>query len=340
MPLAISIIIPAFDIEAYLTPCLDSIVHQVNDNVEIIIVDDGSTDSTGSIADSFALEYDFIEVIHQSNQGVSVARNRGLLEATGDYVWFVDGDDFIADGAIALLIKWLKDDPVDIIFFKNLTFFTETKGFFSYAVNNTKFTKNNFINHISDLKKQGLISYSSCDKVVKRDLLVNNNINFDTELTYSEDYLWNYQLFKAIKRFSYTNQTFYFYRKNRVGSATTQLTSNHLDSAMKALTLSVKDIVTNYSSCKKLLLFSSQVFFYTLPEFYRIGVLNKSIEADYYDVYQIYKKNNVQLSAFNRGAKTFDKLYRVLPWRYTIRLYSQLINIRRYLQSTLLKQTK
>lgn len=343
MPLSISIIIPAFNIERYLTGCLDSILSQVNDDVEVIIVNDGSTDNTGNVADYYALNYDFIKVLHQSNQGVSTARNRGLLTAIGDYIWFVDGDDLIADNAIVLLIRWIKNDPVDVIFFKNQTFFVESKKISFTRFDNTILIGKDFINHIPDLIEQGIISYSSCDKVVKRDLLISNNINFDTELTYSEDYFWNYQLFNLINKFAYTNQVFYFYRKSREQSATTQLSLTHLYSALKALELTVKDIMLNSADInmkKSLLLYTSQNFFYILPEFYRSHELTSENSRKFYSVYQTYKESKVELSSVNKGSKVFENIYDWLSWNYTICLYSEMVYFRRKIQLYLLKKVK
>ncbi len=343
MSLAISIIIPAFNIEGYLPACIDSIVHQVNDEVEVIIVNDGSTDNTGKIADQYALNYSYITVIHQTNQGVSAARNRGLIEAQGDYVWFVDGDDLIADNSIALLIKWIKNDPADVVFFKNQTFIAESKEFFFTRFDNIILIEEGFIARFSDLIEQGIISYSSCDKIVKHDLLISNNINFDTELTYSEDYLWNYQLFNLINKFSYTNQVLYYYRKSREQSATTQLSLTHLYSALQALELTIENIKSSSAdtkTLKSLLLYTSQNFFYILPEFYRSHELTPENSLKFYSIYQIYKDNNVELSSINKGSKVFEIIYDWLSWHNTVCLYSQIVYFRRKIQLYLLKKMK
>ena len=92
-----SIIIPAYNVADYLENCVESILKQTYDNYEIIIVDDGSTDETGKIADDLSLQFKQINVIHQSNGGASKARNTGMKEVVGDYILFLDGDDFWSD---------------------------------------------------------------------------------------------------------------------------------------------------------------------------------------------------------------------------------------------------
>ena len=91
----ISVIVPVYNVEQYLPQCLDSIINQTYKNLEIICVDDGSPDNSGKILDEYAKKDKRIKVIHQENQGVSVARNTGLDNATGKYIGFVDPDDWI-----------------------------------------------------------------------------------------------------------------------------------------------------------------------------------------------------------------------------------------------------
>lgn len=91
----ISIVVTAYNIERYLSRCIDSIILHVKCDYEVILVDDGSTDNSARICDEYAGRYDNIRVIHQDNRGVSVARNRGIEEAKGEWLWFVDGDDYI-----------------------------------------------------------------------------------------------------------------------------------------------------------------------------------------------------------------------------------------------------
>lgn len=104
-----SVIIPAYNVSSYLEGCVQSILKQTFENYEIIIVDDGSTDNTGIIADELSKNYHQVAVIHQSNGGASKARNTGISKSSGDYLLFLDGDDFWSDtqflDAIATKIK-------------------------------------------------------------------------------------------------------------------------------------------------------------------------------------------------------------------------------------------
>ena len=121
----VSIIVPVYNIQQYLTNCVESLFAQMYDEIEIILVDDGSTDGSGQFCDRFAEQDDRIRVIHKENGGLSSARNAGLDAASGQYILFLDGDDYLAPNAVSRLMDLAKkDDEVDFIQFQ----YAETDG--------------------------------------------------------------------------------------------------------------------------------------------------------------------------------------------------------------------
>lgn len=118
----LSIIVPVFNVGSYLKPCLDSIIHQEYTDLEIILIDDGSTDQSGQICDEYALKDTRIVVVHQKNQGVSVARNVGLDMARGEYITFVDADDEISLDFCSNVMLFEKYPDLDLVFFTLLLF--------------------------------------------------------------------------------------------------------------------------------------------------------------------------------------------------------------------------
>lgn len=110
----ISVIVPVYNVQQYLERCLDSILRQTYDNLEIILVDDGSTDSSGRICDNYKEKDSRIFVIHKENGGLSDARNAGIEAATGDYIAFVDSDDWIDDDMYEVLYQILQENDADI----------------------------------------------------------------------------------------------------------------------------------------------------------------------------------------------------------------------------------
>lgn len=110
----VTIIIPVYNVEKYIGKCLDSIINQTYRDLEIVVVDDGSTDQSGVICDAFAEKDSRIHVLHQKNGGLSAARNAGLDHATGEFVMFIDGDDYIHCKMAEILLKSLEENNADI----------------------------------------------------------------------------------------------------------------------------------------------------------------------------------------------------------------------------------
>ena len=111
----VSVIVPVYNVERYLTICIDSILSQTYDNLEVLLIDDGSLDSSGSICDKYAQSDKRVKVIHKENGGLSSARNIGMKNASGEYYFFVDSDDYIEKSAIEILINAANRTCVDMV---------------------------------------------------------------------------------------------------------------------------------------------------------------------------------------------------------------------------------
>ena len=110
----LSIIVPVFNVRNYLSDCIDSIISQSYSDFECILIDDGSTDGSGAICDEYAKKDSRIRVFHKENGGVSSARNIGLDNASGEWIYFVDSDDQILPGGLQTMVDWISDN-VDIV---------------------------------------------------------------------------------------------------------------------------------------------------------------------------------------------------------------------------------
>lgn len=121
----LSVIIPVYNVEKYLTECVESVLGQTYRDYEIILVDDGSTDSGGAMCDDYARKDHRIRVIHQPNGGLSAARNTGLKAASGKYVYFLDSDDYIEDCTLEHLASLAEQEAADVVFFDGYVFFDE-----------------------------------------------------------------------------------------------------------------------------------------------------------------------------------------------------------------------
>lgn len=125
----ISVIIPVYNVEKYLRECLDSVLAQTYKILEVILIDDGSTDFSGDICDEYINVDERIKVIHQKNAGLSEARNHGFDSATGEYVYFLDSDDWIQKDTLESLIQKGQETNADIVFFDSKSFEDSDKGY-------------------------------------------------------------------------------------------------------------------------------------------------------------------------------------------------------------------
>lgn len=180
----VSIIVPIFNTEKYLGRCLDSIINQTYDDWELILVDDGSTDESGKICDRYADDFDNISVFHKENGGVSSARNVGLEKALGEYVCFVDGDDWLSSHMLEYLVRTIEEDQSDMsmCFIKLMEAYKpeidqEYDDIEKYTQNSQQYMVNNFLNH----------GNSCCAKLFKREQL--GDLRFREGLTIGEDML-------------------------------------------------------------------------------------------------------------------------------------------------------
>lgn len=239
MGLKISVIIPIYNVEDYLEECIDSVIEQSYKNLEIILINDGSKDNSGMICDAYALNDKRIKVIHKENGGLSDARNNGVKAATGDYIMFLDSDDYW-DGkdVISNIVNNLNQTKADILVFGYKKYFEEDNFFIdaSSIGDREKITGQSKKNAFSYLMQQNLYISSACSKIIKRKLL--DNLYFEKGAT-SEDIEWSARLAIKAEKFDYYNENFYIYRQ-RSGSITKTMTIDNIKRLQKNIDLCIK----------------------------------------------------------------------------------------------------
>lgn len=210
----ISVIVPVYNVEKYMTKCIESVLNQTVEDLEIILVDDGSTDGSGSICDNYQKRDGRIQVIHKKNGGQSSARNAGVDKATGDYVGFVDADDYILFNMYEKLLNMIESIKADVAVcgiydvYKNAMIpqCTEKAEFVCDA-------KEMFRNILLDDK----ISGSVCNKLIKANIAKKLHF-YDGKLF--EDAFYSTQLVQRVKKVAVTTEPMYFY-VHRSNSTTT-----------------------------------------------------------------------------------------------------------------------
>lgn len=209
----VSVIVPVYNVQDYLPKCIDSIINQTYKNLEIILVDDGSTDSSGIICEKYERKDNRIRVIHQANAGLSSARNAGLDIAKGDFISFVDSDDYIHKDMLAAMVKKSTEVQADIAICNY--YFVDSKGKIiehdSTIQNETVVSQDRIMELLS---KGWLPSVMSCSKLYKRSIF--NNLRFPVGRIHEDDFLAHKIMAHAEKILLIPN--FFYYYLQREGS--------------------------------------------------------------------------------------------------------------------------
>ncbi len=233
----LSIIIPVYNIEDYLSRCLDSILSQTFSDFEVIIVDDGSKDSSGIIADTYTQKDNRIKVIHKVNGGVSSARFEGVKAAKGEFIGFVDGDDIIEPDMYSVLIDNAEKYNADISHCGYKMVFPD--GRVDYYYNTKKIIEQDNQQGLIDLLKGDFIEPGLCIKIYKSDFVKNIvlNDNIDSSIKINEDLLMNYYLFRQSEKSIYIDKCLYHYMVHKNSAATSVINKNKICDPLKVLNI-------------------------------------------------------------------------------------------------------
>ena len=221
----ISVVVPAYNVADWLPRCLDSLMAQTHEALEIIVVNDGSTDGTGAVADSYSAGDSRIRVIHKENGGVTSARLCGVEAASGDWIGFADADDEIEPDMYAHLLRNAQAHDADITHCGHRVIFPD--GRIEYVHNTGVLRVQDRKTGLQDLMDGGLIDASLCTKLYRRKLADGLREKMDLSVKNNEDYLMNYHLFMGAKTSVFEDFCPYRYILRR-GSASYQKLNAHM----------------------------------------------------------------------------------------------------------------
>ena len=264
----ISVIIPVYNVEEYLQKCLDSVVNQTLKDIEIICINDGSTDNSLQILEEYAQKDSRIIVINQQNQGVAAARNKGLEIARGDYIWFVDSDDYVERNGLDYVYKKSKENNADIVCFgvNNICKSTIISGHTNQYLSEINMTCQIDLN----IKKHFL--HNIWDKLFSRKF-IQNIIKFPNGILTAEDGIFNLFCLYKEPKYLFINKILYNYRTDRNLSATNDK-KNVINNDLKAF----KYITTSNA-------------FQSTNEPYKIITIDKFIDGILYYFYKYENKD-------------------------------------------------
>lgn len=270
----LSIIIPVYNVEPYLSECLDSVFQQNLTDFEVICVNDGSTDNSRKILEDYKLQHCEITIVNQENKGLSAARNAGLNIATGKYIYCLDSDDYLLPGRLHKVIDSAEKDDTEVV-----TFNASVNGEFEYINKNFNFNKvvtgqeyyEEFYKNNNSYPQLNVWLY-----LYKKSFLDLHKLKFKPGVLY-EDELFSHYVYILSKRILYLPLEVLHYRRYRVGGITTKITPKHLYNK----SLIYKELYKFYNNNK----ISYRGFYHRLTLGY-IGILNNAVLINYNKIRQ------------------------------------------------------
>lgn len=227
----ISIIIPVYNVEKYLEECIKSVLNQNYDNYEIILIDDGSTDNSGKICDEYAKKSKKVKTFHKVNGGLSDARNYGIEKAEGDYIIFVDSDDYIQKDILNKMVNKLEKEKCEILITRLVESFEnenieKDKKIVNYSNNKLK------LDSLKWILEKSQNSWPAVKYIVSRKFINEYNLRFKTGFLH-EDVEWTSLLCIYGQRFGYFEPIWYYHRMNRPNSITNTMNEKRIIDVMK-----------------------------------------------------------------------------------------------------------
>ena len=235
-----SIIIPAYNVSEFIGQAVNGVLSQTFNNYEVILVDDGSTDGkTAQLIDQLAEQDEKISVIHQLNTGLSGARNTGIRVARGEYLIFLDGDDFWDDhNFLSSLDSLIKEvEKPDCVITSYYYYYGEGK---KSKIEFRGVTNGELIENKEVMVTSGLILAPAWNKVIRRDFF--DDSLFFPEKLYYEDAIWCGELLKKVQKVVYSDSPAIMYRQNREGSITHEVTKEKVRHSLKGLAIGMQNI--------------------------------------------------------------------------------------------------
>lgn len=242
----LSFIIPVYNVELYLRECVDSILQQITPECEIILVNDGSTDSSGEICRGYAERNDQIYLISKENGGLSSVRNAGISVARGRYVTFIDSDDIIHPDCVAEILRWAQYEGADVCFLQAAKLFPDgTLKNLGEGIIREQLRMRSRKEAIKHLASRPKYPGSAWAKLYRREFLINNDLHFPYDRRYSEDLGFMRDCILGAEKLDALDVPYYQYRQNRKGSITNSISSRNFYDLSRFITESVEKLTVD-----------------------------------------------------------------------------------------------
>lgn len=221
----VSMIVPVYQVEKYIAQCIESVLNQTFQDFELILIDDGSKDQSGIICDAYAAKDDRVRVIHTENRGAATARNTGLAYASGRYITFLDGDDYLDEKMIARLYDVICHSSYDMVVCDFLNLLPDEKDNFIVYLQETTVNGREVLEHLKNERNHGVWTIV-WNKIYKREVL--ENLRFP-DGKYFEDEFFSNQLYLKVDQIHIIPDILCYHRVLASSTMNTQKTENYLD---------------------------------------------------------------------------------------------------------------
>ncbi|MBO5342420.1 MAG: glycosyltransferase [Lachnospiraceae bacterium] len=207
----VTVIVPVYNAEKYIEACIQSVEAQSMESWELILVDDGSTDSSYDICQNYANKNKRIRVIRQENSGVSVARNTGIQVATGKYITFIDSDDYIMSNHLQVLYSRMREDCCELAISNICLDCMGKKRNNIWLKGERTYSKQDYMKYVRDIFPNVSVG-SVCNKLFCAEIIRENELLFDVDCNHSEDYFYNIKYLSFCHKIGISDEATYFYR--------------------------------------------------------------------------------------------------------------------------------
>lgn len=296
----VSVIIPAYNVGSYIEKCINSILLQTYSNLELIVVNDGSTDATPQIVNAIAARDHRLVPIHKKNGGVSTARNSGLDVCTGEYVVFVDGDDYLAPDYVEYMLGLVKQTGAEFCLSRN-----------SFTHKGEAQVQEDHIETLTPEDATALllspaIIVGCWNKIYKRTLLLENNLRFSSELFYGEGLSFITTAAQLTNAVGVGCRKVYYYRRNNVASATTKFDIEKLYNGEKSLDVIEANLSISSPKIDAMLFLHRSIF--ALGALVRLLAHNvKNQHKDDYKRWKHFVNRSARTLLFKKGIPFYRK---------------------------------
>lgn len=329
----VSVIVPIYNSEKTLKKCIESIISQTYSNIEIILVNDGSKDTSLNIMKEYKEKDSRIIMISQPNKGLSGARNTGIKNATGDYITFIDSDDYIEKDMLEETINIFKKYDCDVVRNNYKLAYKGGNVKFKDELEEEKDTLVDITKHKEDIVKKVILgkiqSYSTL-LTIKKEILENNKLLFDEDVLYMEDIVFLFRLLGVIKNIFFVNEPNYYYYQSNSNSLTNN-TKGYIKNMSNILIMRqrLEDIlIENINHADKYIKMINTTYVNAFIGYLRTTMKNKQ---DYEPILQELKKlretENVKAMLKNKNTKIYPMRYRIYILLFEKRKYKILVNI-------------